>query len=187
MINKRVNIYDACLGRMCISLNKNLEKSSIVLSLKKIPYRFSCVSSFSWSYRSILIKVRYFFKYLRVVGVHMAIKKKKLALKQAPPHHCVLCKKSLRELAVFKRFAVLFPPFRVKKSYWISSSIRSPKFFIVYSLILKMARFLCPLVVEAREPKSSEAMKLPTTIFLFVYLYAKFPWSFERAFEWILY
>ena len=40
----------------------------------------------------------------------MAIKKKKLALKQAPPpHHCVLCKKSL------KRFAVLsLPPFRVK-------------------------------------------------------------------------
>ena len=26
-----------------------------------------------------------FFKYSRVVGVHMAIKKKKLALKQAPP------------------------------------------------------------------------------------------------------
>ena len=54
-----------------------------------------------------------FFKYSRVVGVHMAIKKKKLALKQAP-HHCLLCKKSLRELAVFKRFAILFPPFRVK-------------------------------------------------------------------------
>ena len=44
----------------------------------------------------------------------MAIKKKKLALKQAPPHHCVLCKKSLRELAVFKRFAFLFSPFKVK-------------------------------------------------------------------------
>ena len=44
----------------------------------------------------------------------MAIKKKKLALKQAPPYHCVLCKKSLRELAVFKRFAFLFPPFKVK-------------------------------------------------------------------------
>ena len=57
-----------------------------------------------------------FSKYSRVVGVHMAIKKKKLALKQGPPppHHCVLCKKSLRELAVFKHFAVLFPPFRVK-------------------------------------------------------------------------
>ena len=26
VINKRVNIYDACLGRMCISLIKNLEK-----------------------------------------------------------------------------------------------------------------------------------------------------------------
>ena len=115
----------------------------------------------------------------------MAIKKKKLALKQAPPHHCVLCKKSLRELAVFKRFAFLFSPLKWK-FYWISPSVRSPKFFIVYSLILKMARFLYPLVVEAREPKSSEAMKLPTTIFLFVYLYAKFPWSFERAFEWIL-
>ena len=127
-----------------------------------------------------------FFKYSRVVGVHMAIKKKKLALKQAPPHHCVLCKKSLRELAVFKRFAFLFSPLKWK-FYWISPSVRSPKFFIVYSLILKMARFLYPLVVEAREPKSSEAMKLPTTIFLFVYLYAKFPWSFERAFEWILY
>ena len=35
MINKRVNIYDACLGRMCISLIKNLEKKFNNLVLKK--------------------------------------------------------------------------------------------------------------------------------------------------------
>ena len=116
MINKRVNIYDACLGRMCISLNKNLEKSSIVLSLKKIPYRFSCVSSFSWSYRSILIKVRYFFQILAGRRSSYGNQEEEISPQTSPPppHHCVLCKKSLRELAVFKRFAVLFPPFRVK-------------------------------------------------------------------------
>ena len=115
MINKRVNIYDACLGRMCISLNKNLEKNSIVLSLKKYPIDFHAYLALAGATDQFSLKSVTFFKYSRVVGVHMAIKKKKLALKQGPPpHHCVLCKKSLRELAVFKHFAVLFPPFRVK-------------------------------------------------------------------------
>ena len=45
----------------------------------------------------------------------MAIKKKKLALKQAPPSPSLRSlKKSLRELAVFNLFTILFPPFRVK-------------------------------------------------------------------------
>ena len=116
MINKRVNIYDACLGRMCISLIKNLEKkNSIILSLKKIPYRFSCVSSFSWSYRSILIKFRSFFQILAGRRSSYGNQEEEISPQtRPPPHHCVLCKKSLRELAVFKHFAVLFPPFRVK-------------------------------------------------------------------------
>ena len=85
MINKRVNIYDACLGRMCISLNKNLEKSSIVLSLKKYPIDFHAYLALAGAIDQFSLKSVTFFKYSRVVGVHIAIKKKKLALKQAPP------------------------------------------------------------------------------------------------------
>ena len=117
MINKRVNIYDVSLGRMCISLIKNLEKKFNSLFLKKkYPIDFHAYLALAGAIDQFSLKSVPFFKYSRVVGVHMTIKKKKLALKQAPPppHHCVLCKKSLRELAVFKLFTILFPPFRVK-------------------------------------------------------------------------
>ena len=99
----------------CVSRSLRIwKKNSIVFSLKKIPYRFSCVSSFSWSYRSILIKVRYFFQILAGRRSSYGNQEEEISPQTSPPHHCVLCKKSLRELAVFKRFAFLFSPFKVK-------------------------------------------------------------------------
>ena len=146
------------------------------MSLKKIPYRFSCVSSFNWSYRSILIKVRFFFQILAGRRSSYGNQEEEISPQTSPPppHHCVLCKKSLRELAVFKLFTILFPPFRVK--ILLNQSIcKVSKIFHCIFINTENGAIFVPLVVEAREPKSSEAMKLPTTIFLFVYLYAKFP------------
>ena len=86
MINKRVNIYDVCLGRMCISLIKNLEKKFNSLFLKKkYPIDFHAYLALAGAIDQFSLKSVPFFKYSRVVGVHMTIKKKKLALKQAPP------------------------------------------------------------------------------------------------------
>ena len=86
MINKCVNIYDACLDRMCISLIKNLEKkfNSLVLK-KKNPIDFHAYLALAGAMDQFSLKSVTFFKYSRVVGVYMAIKKKKLTLKQPPP------------------------------------------------------------------------------------------------------
>ena len=101
-----MHVQVACVSRLLRIWKKN----SIVLSLKKIPYRFSYVSSFSWSYRSILIKVRYFFQILAGRRSSYGNQEEEIRPQTSPPlYHCVLCKKSLRELAVFKRFAVLSP------------------------------------------------------------------------------
>ena len=66
MINKRVNIYDACLGRMCISLIKNLEKkkfNSLFLK-KKYPIDFHAYLALAGAIDQFSLKSFPFFQIL---------------------------------------------------------------------------------------------------------------------------
>ena len=111
MINKRVYIYDACLGRMCISLIKNLEKKSIVFSLKKNTLQiFMLFLALAGAIDQFSLKSVTFFQILAGRRSSYGNQEEEIRPQTSPPlYHCVLCKKSLRELAVFKRFAVLSP------------------------------------------------------------------------------
>ena len=158
------------LNRIYISLFENLENTPILLLYHPYLAFVGAIDRFS-SWKCVT-----FFKYSRVTA-------EKFSAQTIPPFSRSLSNHSERQIFL-KGCASSF--LLKRKSYKISRSFKLPKnFYCIFCNTENGATFE-PANDWGAGAEIVWGNEIPNHDFLFIYLYAKFLWSFKRTFKWTL-